>query len=57
MFLDAATIGPAEPDMVIGGALDAEPAFVYQPVMMATLCRLLDYAAWTVRDRRIAGGS
>jgi hypothetical protein len=34
MFLDEATIGPAEADMAIGGPLDAESAFVYQPVVM-----------------------
>ncbi len=34
MFLDEATIGPVETDIAIGSPLDAEPAFVYQPVMM-----------------------
>ena len=35
MFLDEATIDPAQPDTAIGAPLDAEPTFVYQPVVMA----------------------
>jgi len=34
MFLDEATIGPAEADVAVGRPLDAEPAFVHQPVVM-----------------------
>jgi hypothetical protein len=48
MFLDDTAIGATEADTAIGGPLDTEPSFVYQPVMVAALCRLLDYAAWTI---------
>jgi len=34
MFFDDTAIGPAEPDAVVGAPLDAEPAFVHQPVVM-----------------------
>ena len=35
MFLDEATIGPVEQDVIVGGPLDTEAAFVGQPVVMA----------------------
>ena len=50
MFLDNAAIGSAEADAAVGGTFDAEPAFVYQSMVLAALCRLLDYAAWTTRS-------
>ena len=48
MFFDDSAIRPVELDVIVGDPLDAEPVFVHQPVVMAALCRLLDYAAWTI---------
>jgi hypothetical protein len=34
MFFDHTAIGPAEADLAVGGAFDAEPGFVYQPMVV-----------------------
>jgi len=50
MFFDEATIGPAEADLAIGGPLDAEPAFVHQPVVMtAEQNEILDRGVAAIR--------
>jgi len=50
MFLDEAAIGPAEPDVAVGGPLGAEPAFVYQPVVMtAEQNEIVDRGVATIR--------